>query len=59
MANYDASIVWDKNKPQGVKSRKADMSKAWNYLGWKPRTSLEEGLKKTMKWYSENEPKTN
>ena len=51
LTEYDASIVWDKGKPQGVRSRKADMSKAWNTLGWKPKISTEEGLKKTLEWY--------
>ncbi len=57
MTNYHTSITWDISKPQGVKSRKADMSKAWDSLGWKPRTPLEKGLKKTLKWYIENELK--
>lgn len=51
VTGYNASIVWDTNKPQGVKSRKADMSKARNVLGWKPRTPLKEGLMQTLNWY--------
>ncbi|MCL4325273.1 MAG: NAD-dependent epimerase/dehydratase family protein [Candidatus Thermoplasmatota archaeon] len=29
----------------------ADISKAKKILGWSPKTSLENGLKKTVKWY--------
>jgi nucleoside-diphosphate-sugar epimerase len=51
VTGYNTSIVWDTSKPQGVKSRKADMSKAYSVLGWKPRTPLKEGLTQTLNWY--------
>ncbi len=31
-----------------------DASKAEGALGWKPRTSLQEGLKRTVEWYVQN-----
>lgn len=33
----------------------ADIGKALKLLGWKPKTSIEDGLKKTVAWYIENE----
>jgi UDP-glucose 4-epimerase len=57
LTRYDTSITWDTSKPQGVRSRKADTSKAQNVLGWKPRTSLKEGLTRTLNWFLENDPK--
>jgi nucleoside-diphosphate-sugar epimerase len=51
--NSKLAIVWDTTKPQGVRSRKANMSKAQNLLGWSPKTSLDEGLRKTIDWYLE------
>lgn len=51
LTGYNTSIVWDTSKPQGVKSRKADMSKALSVLGWEPRTPLKEGLMQTLNWY--------
>jgi nucleoside-diphosphate-sugar epimerase len=51
LTGYNTSITWDTSRPQGVRSRKADMSKAWNVLEWKPRTTLEEGLKRTLDWF--------
>lgn len=33
---------------------KADISKAKSVLGWSPKTSLNEGLRKTIEWYREN-----
>ncbi len=32
----------------------ADISKAQQMLGWQPKTSLEEGVKKTIQWYKNN-----
>ena len=57
LTNYDVSIVWDKTKPEGVKVRKSDMSKASHLLGWKPKISLKEGLKRTIDWYSSDKNK--
>jgi nucleoside-diphosphate-sugar epimerase len=51
LTGYNTSITWDTSRPQGVRSRKADMSKAWNVLGWKPKTLLEEGLTRTLNWF--------
>ncbi len=42
-----------KNGPEGsVKRRAADVSKIEKDTGWKAKTSLEEGLKKTLDWYN-------
>jgi dTDP-glucose 4,6-dehydratase len=32
-----------------------DNAKARKLLGWKPTTTFEEGIRKTIKWYLENE----
>lgn len=32
-----------------------DFSKIKNELGWEPETNFEEGMKKTVKWYEENQ----
>jgi UDP-glucuronate 4-epimerase len=33
----------------------ADISKAKNLLGWKPQVSIEQGLKKSVQWYINNQ----
>ncbi|MDG1325394.1 MAG: GDP-mannose 4,6-dehydratase [Opitutales bacterium] len=33
----------------------ADISKAKNLLGWEPQVSLEEGLEKSVQWYTNNQ----
>lgn len=58
LTGYETSITWDKSRPQGVRSRKADMSKALKVLRWKPRTSLEKGLTRTLNWFLRSKLKT-
>ncbi|OGH64484.1 MAG: hypothetical protein A2821_03110 [Candidatus Magasanikbacteria bacterium RIFCSPHIGHO2_01_FULL_41_23] len=44
-----------KPSPAGsVKRRLADITKIKNLVGWEPKTSLEDGLKKTFEWYQKN-----
>ena len=43
--------------PGSVKRRLADISKIKNLLGWEPKVSLDEGLKKTIDWYIKNPKK--
>lgn len=36
--------------PQGVRGRNADISRAWNVLGWKPEIPLRTGMKHLFDW---------
>ncbi len=38
------------DKPQGVRGRNSDNALCKKVLGWEPKTTLEEGLKKTYEW---------
>lgn len=40
---------WDK-----VKDRVSDLSKSAAELGYKPKVNIQEGLEKTIKWYTDN-----
>jgi nucleoside-diphosphate-sugar epimerase len=42
--------------PADVRATWADISKARARLQWEPRTSLEDGLHATVRWYEENRP---
>jgi UDP-glucose 4-epimerase len=44
-------IRHDLEKPQGVASRAADLTRARELLGYNPKISYEEGFKKTIEWY--------
>jgi UDP-glucose 4-epimerase len=39
------------DKPVGVKSRAADVTKCYKQLGWVPSYSLREGVERTTSWY--------
>jgi len=41
---------YDLSKPQGVRSRNADLTLIKKVLGWQPKISYEEGLKRTYHW---------
>jgi len=41
---------YDLTKPQGVRGRNADLTLIRKVLGWEPRVSYEEGLKRTYRW---------
>lgn len=44
-------IKFDLTKPEGQPRKFADISKAKEKLNWKPKFTLEEGIKKTIEWY--------
>ena len=44
-------ISFDTSKPVGALSRALDNNRAKELIGWSPRFSLEEGLRKTIEWY--------
>lgn len=50
---YTGNIIWDTTKPNGTPRRALDTSKM-DALGWKAKTSLEDGLEYTIKWFLEN-----
>ena len=38
-------------KETGIKIKKFNINRAKKLIGYKPTTSLDEGLKKTIKWF--------
>jgi GDP-L-fucose synthase len=55
LVGYDGEITWDTSRPNGQPRRCLDTTKAEKEFGFVAKTSLEEGLKKTYDWYT-NEP---
>jgi len=51
LTNFKGEIIWDTSKPDGQPRRMLDVSRAEKEFGFKPKTSFEEGLKKTINWY--------
>ncbi|WP_413827274.1 GDP-L-fucose synthase family protein [Methanobrevibacter sp. UBA313] len=50
---YEGELMFDTSKPDGMFRKKLDTTKI-NELGWQPKFSLENGLKKTYEWYLKN-----
>jgi len=50
---YNGDIVFDTTKPDGTPQKLLDVSKI-NKFGWKAKTPLREGIRKTIQWYLEN-----
>lgn len=59
IAKKNISIQHDLSKPQGVRSRNADITIAKEKLNWQPKISLDEGLAKTYNWINEQVTKIN
>lgn len=50
---YDGILAYDTNMIDGAKCKIMDGKLGQNILSWKPQTSFEEGLKRTVDWYAE------
>lgn len=53
LTGYSGNIVWDPSKPDGQPRRCLDTARCRKEIGFTAKTSLEEGLKKTIEWYKE------
>jgi GDP-L-fucose synthase len=53
IVGYTGDIEWDTTRPNGTPNRPLDYSKMTE-LGWTPKHSLHQGLKKTYQWFIEN-----
>ena len=52
--NPKAKIIYHPLPVDDPKQRKPDISLARKELGWEPKVPLEDGIGRTMKWFSEN-----
>ncbi len=54
LTGFEGELVWDTSKPNGQPRRALDTSQARQCFGFEAKTSLEEGLQKTIDWYRSN-----
>jgi nucleoside-diphosphate-sugar epimerase len=47
-----SKLLFNTSKPVGVLARALDNTRAWHLLGWKPKYTLEQGIRLTIDWYS-------
>ena len=52
-AGFEGKISWNSSKPDGMYRKLMDSSRAHS-LGWKPEISLDEGIKRTIQEYKQD-----
>jgi GDP-L-fucose synthase len=57
IASFEGRIVWDASKPDGQPRRCLDVSRAAETIGFRAKTSLEDGLRQTVEWFEKNRAK--
>jgi GDP-L-fucose synthase len=51
LTGFEGQIKWQSDKPDGQPRRQIDTQRAVERFGFRARTSLEEGLRRTIDWY--------
>lgn len=54
IANIQREVIFDTSKPDGSPRRNSNNKKAKDKIGFNAKTSLAEGLKKTIDWYTKS-----
>jgi GDP-D-mannose 3', 5'-epimerase len=50
LSGKEIPLNYDRSKPTGVLQRIPSLEKIYRTLGWKPETTMDEGLKTTFEW---------
>ncbi len=53
LAGYEGETVWDSSRPDGQPKRFLDVSRAREWIGFEAAVELEEGLRQTIRSFSE------
>jgi GDP-L-fucose synthase len=56
LTGFDGEIHWQPARPNGQPRRWLDTTRAYEKFGFRARTSLEDGLRRTVEWYERNFP---
>ncbi len=55
LTGFEGKFVWDPNKPNGQPRRALDVHRAEEYFGFRAQMLFEEGLRRTIEWYRQNQ----
>ena len=53
LTGFEGRIVWDSSKPDGQPRRRLDTTRARDRFGFVAGTKLEDGLRRTVRWYED------
>jgi len=53
IVGFDGTIEWDRGKPDGAPRKLLDSSRM-RALGWRPATTLADGIRRTYDWFREH-----
>jgi GDP-L-fucose synthase len=56
LTGFEGDIVWDASMPNGQPRRRLDVSRAKELFGFEARTTLRDGLQKTIEWFRASVP---
>ncbi len=54
LTGFRGDLRWDHDKPNGQPRRAVDVTRAERLFGFRARTPLEEGLRRTIMWYEQS-----
>ena len=54
VVGYQGDLVFDISKPDGMPQKLLDISEMFKF-GWKPKVVLQEGVRRTYKWFIEEQ----
>ncbi len=57
LTGFKGQLVWDTRQPNGQPRRKLDVSRAEAAFGFLSHTSFDDGLRRTIDWYTSPGPK--
>ena len=57
LTEYRGRIRWDASYPNGQPRRMLDTSRARDWFGFRARTTLDDGLRRTIAWYRDAGPR--
>jgi len=54
LTGFSGRLAWDPAQPDGQPRRRLDTTRAREYFGFAAETDLDEGLRRTIRWYEES-----
>jgi GDP-L-fucose synthase len=54
LMEFDGELIWETDQPNGQPRRCLDTTRAKEAFGFTAQVSLEEGLRRTIEWYSQH-----